>query len=48
MFIIGSCSMEKKEEGTDNKPQYNWRDITDEFIQASSDLQLGELLHDST
>ncbi|XP_021369661.1 N-alpha-acetyltransferase 35, NatC auxiliary subunit-like isoform X1 [Mizuhopecten yessoensis] len=41
--------METKEEtAMDNRPTYNWVDITQEFVEASSDLQLGELLHDST
>ncbi|XP_070542793.1 N-alpha-acetyltransferase 35, NatC auxiliary subunit-like isoform X2 [Ptychodera flava] len=27
--------------------QYNWCDITDEFMKATEELQLGELLHDT-
>lgn len=32
-----------------DRPQitYNWKDITKDFFEASSDLHLGELLHDS-
>ena len=27
---------------------YNWKDITEEFVEASNDLELGELLHDTS
>ena len=27
---------------------YNWKDVTEEFIEASNDLELGDLLHDSS
>ncbi|CAH1797590.1 unnamed protein product [Owenia fusiformis] len=29
-------------------PTYNWKDITNEFLEASSSLNLGELLHDNS
>ncbi|KAH3833681.1 hypothetical protein DPMN_106994 [Dreissena polymorpha] len=29
-------------------PKYNWECITDVFVEACKDLELGELLHDST
>lgn len=50
MFQIGNYGpMETKEEAAmDNRPTYNWQDITSEFVDASSELELGELLHDST
>ncbi|KAK3101940.1 hypothetical protein FSP39_007523 [Pinctada imbricata] len=31
----------------DEKPEYNWTDVTEEFVAASRDLHLGELYHDS-
>ena len=27
---------------------YNWKEVTAEFLDASNDLELGELLHDSS
>ncbi|XP_055956276.1 N-alpha-acetyltransferase 35, NatC auxiliary subunit [Patella vulgata] len=30
------------------KPGYVWQDVTEDFMKASSDLDLGELLHDSS
>ena len=33
---------------TDNKPVYHWKDVTEEFVDAAGELQLGELLHDAS
>ncbi|KAL5004056.1 hypothetical protein ScPMuIL_017512 [Solemya velum] len=30
------------------RPVYNWKDVTEEFISAASQLKLGELLHDQS
>ena len=27
--------------------KYNWKDITEDFVHCTSDLKLGELLHDA-
>jgi hypothetical protein len=32
---------------TDDKPRYDWADITEEFVSSASELQMGELLHDT-
>ncbi|XP_048729829.2 N-alpha-acetyltransferase 35, NatC auxiliary subunit-like isoform X3 [Ostrea edulis] len=31
----------------DNKPRYDWADVTEEFMTSASELQMGELLHDT-
>ena len=38
--------MEEKKER--EGPCYKWKLVTDEFIGACSELELGELLHDSS
>lgn len=32
---------------TDGTVTYNWKNITQEFFEASRELKLGELMHDS-
>ncbi|KAJ8304627.1 hypothetical protein KUTeg_018210 [Tegillarca granosa] len=41
-------SIDADEREDKERPVYNWKDVTKEFIEASSQLQLGELLHDSS
>ena len=44
--ILLNCSI-KEIEAKEGR-LYSWRDVTEEFVEASNDLELGDLLHDSS
>lgn len=47
--ILSICHYREMEERKEHEgPTYNWKCVTDEFIQACDQLELGELLHDSS
>ena len=43
----GSFHLNSGKEEKDGR-LYNWKEVTAEFLDASNDLELGELLHDSS